>query len=253
MDLKESALLGEQAAQHWYYQAKAQAVSRYLGTLAPRCILDVGAGSGLFSRHLLAHGPAQSAWCVDISYPTDSDSCEAGKPLHFRRSLQPADARPADPADRPDHADLVLMMDVLEHVEDDAALLRTYVQQAAPGTHFLLSVPAFNWLWSEHDVFLEHHRRYTLRQLEHTARSAGLEVLHGSYYFAAVLPLAAALRLGGRWCARASQPLRPPRSQLVQHAPWVNRLLTWVCRAELPLLRHNRLGGLTALCLARKP
>src|SRR5574343_296969 len=64
-----------------------------LGALYPGCILYVGAGSGLFSRHLLAHGPAQSAWCVDISYPDDSDSQEAGKPIHFRRSLQPADAR----------------------------------------------------------------------------------------------------------------------------------------------------------------
>lgn len=238
MDLKESALLGEQASQHWYYLAKTQAMLRCLGTLNPRCILDVGAGSGVFARHLLAQSSAQEAWCVDPHYGADSDRSEAGKPLHFRRT-------PPAP-----QADLVLMMDVLEHVADDVALLHTYAQVANTGTHFLLSVPAFQWLWSEHDVFLEHHRRYTLGQLEHTARCAGLQVQHGCYYFGAVLPLAATLRLAGRWRQHASHP---PRSQLVSHPAWVHRLLGWVCRAELPLMRHNRLGGLSAFCLARKP
>ncbi len=238
MDLKESALLGEQAARHWYYRAKAQAVSRCLGKLAPRYILDVGAGSGLFSRHLLGHGPARSAWCVDPNYPEDHDTTVAGKPLHFRRSAPAV------------QVDLVLMLDVLEHVEDDLALLRTYVQHVAPGTFFLLSVPAFNWLWSAHDVFLEHHRRYTLRQLEDTVRHAGLQRLQGHYFFGAVLPLAAVLRLSERWRAH---PERAPRSQLVPHARWTNQLLAWVCQAELPLMHLNRLGGLSAFCLARKP
>ena len=55
------------------------------------------------------------------------------------------------------------MMDVLEHVSDDVGLVREYAKRAKPGTRFVVSVPAFMWLWSGHDVFLEHHRRYTLR------------------------------------------------------------------------------------------
>ena len=71
----------------------------------------------------------------------------------------------------------------------------------------------------------------------------------GCYTFGLVFPIAAALRLGDR--------LRPgprePRSQLRRHHPAVDRLLGALCAAELPLLTRNRLAGLTAICVARKP
>ena len=56
---------------------------------------------------------------------------------------------------------VILLMDVLEHVDDDVGLLRAYAEPARPGTRFIVSVPAFSWLWSAHDEFLEHRRRYT--------------------------------------------------------------------------------------------
>ena len=60
MDLKEEDILGADIGRHWYYRAKAAALRRAVGDLAPRRILDVGAGSGFFSRHLLAEAGAQS-------------------------------------------------------------------------------------------------------------------------------------------------------------------------------------------------
>jgi hypothetical protein len=73
MDLKEEDILGADIGRHWYYRAKAAALRRAVGDLAPRRILDVGAGSGFFSRHLLAEAGAQSALCVDIGYPSERD------------------------------------------------------------------------------------------------------------------------------------------------------------------------------------
>ncbi len=58
------------------------------------------------------------------------------------------------------------MMDVIEHVEDDVGLVRGYVDKVAGGTRFIVTVPALMWLWSGHDVFLEHYRRYTLTSIE---------------------------------------------------------------------------------------
>jgi SAM-dependent methyltransferase len=238
MDLKETDVLGDAISRHWYYRSKARAVERLLGARPVQTILDVGAGSGFFSRHLLSHSAARDAWCVDISYRADSDSQEAGKPVRFRRHI---DAAPAD---------LVLMMDVLEHVDDDVGLLAEYVAKVPSGSRFLISVPAFAFLWSDHDVFLEHRRRYTLPQVESVAERAGLKLQCGTYYFAGVFPIAATLRL---FQNLFGQHARQPRSQLKQHSPLVNETLAAVSGAELPVLKHNRLAGLTVFCVAEKP
>lgn len=234
MDVKETNILGSAIGDHWYYSSKARAMERMLDGLLPSRILDVGAGSGFFSRHLLASTDAVEAWCVDTAYEADSDD-NGDKPVHYRRSIDAVDA------------DLVLLMDVLEHVEDDAALLRGYADKVPKGSRFLISVPAFRFLWSGHDDFLEHRRRYTLGQLEDTVRNAGLEVIHGAYFFAAVFPIAATMRLAGRILGGSS----PPASQLKKHHPVSNAILKTLCAIERPFLRFNRAAGLTAFCLAK--
>ncbi|MGW8465251.1 class I SAM-dependent methyltransferase [Pseudomonas sp. CLCA07] len=236
MDLKETDILGSSIDQHWYYASKAAATTRVLGSTPFKKILDVGAGSGFFTHHLLSHSSASEAWCVDISYDADSDARTAGKPVHYRRAIEAIDA------------DLVLLMDVLEHVDDDVGLLKAYVDKVPSGSRFLMTVPAFQFLWSGHDDFLEHKRRYTLAQLETVARAAGLTVQQGAYYFGLVFPIAATLRL----LPKGAQP-SPPRSQLKRHHPLVNTLLKSLCSIELPFMNANRLAGLTVFVLAQKP
>ncbi len=134
-------------------------------------------------------------------------------------------------------------MDVLEHVDDDVALIRSSMAGACPGAFVLISVPAFQSLFSAHDRFLEHRRRYTIRSLEAAARAAGLEIVTTRYFFALVLPLVAALRVWQRNGAA--------KSSLTVHSRFVNALLTLAHRVELPFFRYNRLGGLSVFCLAR--
>jgi len=234
MDLKEEDILGAAIGRHWYYRSKAAALRRAVGRLAPKRLLDVGAGSGFFSRHLLSETPAESALCVDIGYPADRDDSVAGKPVRYRRDTGPTDC------------DLVLMMDVLEHVDDDRWLVRHYADRVPNGAHFLVTVPAFEFLWSGHDVFLEHKRRYRLPGIEAALRDAGLEIVRGSYYFGLVFPLAAAVRL-------ADRNTTEPRSSLKKQGALTNALLTAICAAELPLFPWNRLAGLSCFVLARKP
>jgi SAM-dependent methyltransferase len=234
MDLKEEDILGAGIGRHWYYRSKAAALRRMVGALDAKHILDIGAGSGFFSRHLLAETGAQSALCVDIGYAADRDDSANGKPVLYRRDTGPTDC------------DLVLMMDVLEHVDDDRGLVRHYADKVPPGAHFLATVPAFRFLWSGHDVFLEHKRRYTLPEIEATMRGAGLQVVRGAYYFGSVFPLAAMVRL-------AERNTTAPRSSLKRHGALTNGILTALCTAELPFFPANRLAGLSAFVLARKP
>ena len=234
MDLKEEDILGADIGRHWYYRSKASALRRAVTGLRPRHLLDVGAGSGFFSRHLLAATSAESALCVDTGYARDRDDSVAGKPVRYRRDTGPTDC------------DLVLMMDVLEHVDDDRSLAGHYATKVPSGAHFLVTVPAFAFLWSGHDVFLEHKRRYRLPEIEAALRDAGLEIVRGAYFFGLVFPLAAAVRL-------ANGGESEPRSSLKKHGAFTNGVLAAICAAELPLFPYNRLAGLTAFVLARKP
>jgi 2-polyprenyl-3-methyl-5-hydroxy-6-metoxy-1,4-benzoquinol methylase len=239
MDLKEQDLLGGDPARHWYYVAKGRALRALLAGRTVPEVLDVGAGSGVFARQLLDAGVCASAVCVDPNYPEERVEPRAGKEIQFRRAV----AQVSQP--------LILMIDVLEHVADDCGLLRSYAERAAAGTLVLISVPAFQCLWSGHDVFLGHHRRYTRTQLEALVRRAGLEVVRTRYFFAALLPLIALLRLYDRWRLRRGRVAA--RSALGRQHPLANALLIWLHGLERRVLfRHNRIAGLSVLCLARR-
>ena len=236
MDIKERAQLGDHADEHWYYRSKAHVVGRLLRDARPHKLLDVGAGSGFFSKYLLANSTVTEAWCVDTNYPIDSDIVENGKNIHFRKILEPVDA------------DLVLLMDVLEHVDDDVGLLRQTMDNAGAQATFLISVPAFQFMWSGHDVFLEHKRRYTLNGLERVVEAAGLRIQHSTYFFAAVFPMAMLLRLPRKLLGGAMQPA----SDMRLHSRPVNGLLSALSSAELKLIARNRWFGLTAFCVATR-
>jgi SAM-dependent methyltransferase len=236
MDLKEAGLLKSDQEDHWYYASKARALRRCLLGQKPRCILDVGAGSGFFSRTLLHHTQAASAVCVDPGYEREWSETVDGKPISFHRS---------SPGGK---ADLVLLMDVLEHVDDDVGLVRSYAERVAVGTRFVVSVPAFSWLCSRHDDFLEHRRRYTLRQLFRVLTDASLSPVAGFYFFATLFPAVAIQRL---W-QRLLPSTRGLKSDLRQHHAVTNTLLTGVCSLELAVARHNRAFGLTAFAVADK-
>ena len=236
MDLKEEEILGDQIRTHWYYRAKAAAVVRELRDIRPTEILDIGAGSGYFSRVLLEKTSAARATCVDIGYSQDGDGICNGKPIAFRRAIEKSGA------------DLVLAMDVMEHVPNETTLMLPYIRSVAPGTRFIISVPAFDFLWSSHDVFLEHYRRYTLKSLEDTVRRCGLAIDRSHYYFGAVFPIAAALRLLDRGASQGE-----PKSQLRRHGMLTNGVLSALCALERPVMDYNRLFGLTVFAVCHKP
>ena len=104
---------------------------------------------GTLQNALLSKTDAQRAVCVDPNYAGDWSETLGGKSLAYCGEIASTDA------------DLVLLMDVLEHMTDDVTLLREYVERVTSGTRFLITVPAFGFLWSGHDEFLRHYRRYT--------------------------------------------------------------------------------------------
>jgi hypothetical protein len=184
---------------------------------------------------LLCRTNATSATCIDTAYDRDCEDVVCGKPIAFTRSPERVDA------------DVVLFMDVLEHVDDDLAVLRSYAGSARPRTRFVITVPAFQSLWSAHDDFLAHRRRYRLTHIRKVVSAAGLTVVDGFYFFAAILPPVALYR---RWRGPAGRAATA--SDLRRHHPVTNAVLTLVCGLETHLARRNHLGGLTIFVVADK-
>jgi SAM-dependent methyltransferase len=101
--------------------------------------------------------------------------------------------------------DLAVTLDVIEHLEDDLAALRELRRVVAPGGWLLVTVPAYQWLWSGHDVINHHHRRYTRRSLRSVAERAGWRQVRTTYFNSLLLPVAIVLRVLERLNTRTTE------------------------------------------------
>jgi SAM-dependent methyltransferase len=144
--------------------------------------------------------------------------------------------------------DVLTAFDVIEHVPDDVAAVAEFRRVLRPGAVAIVSVPAYMWLWSGHDVIHGHQRRYTKTRLQATLSRAGFEVTSAGYFNSFLLPLAVAQRLSLRLLrGRAESDLKPV-------APRLNATLLRVLSAEEPgLLRGGFPAGLSVFATARRP
>lgn len=236
MDLKEEDILGDSIRTHWYYVAKGRAVRQMLKGRTVTEVLDVGAGSGIFSRQLLDASLCLRAVCVDPNYLQEREELHNGNPIRFVRQVAEVSQQ------------LILMMDVLEHVADDTSLLAHYAEQMPSGSTILITVPAFQFLWSGHDVFLEHQRRYTKGMVEDLVHRAGLRTVRIRYFFGILFPIIVVLRLLQRTHATE------PKSDLKQYPRWLNMCLIAIHELERVILfPFNTLAGLSVVCVCKKP
>jgi len=239
MDLKEESALQGDLATHWYYVSKRRALRRLVGPMETKTLLDVGAGSGVFAKAFLSAGVCERAICVDPNYTDQWLAENRTENIQFVRDVDAV------------QSELVIMIDVLEHVDDDVDLLKQYVDRAAPGTKFLISVPAFQFLWSSHDEFLEHRRRYTSADLLKTVRSSGLTAVKSRYFFGALFPIAAI----GRIADRIFSSGKPAESSAMGSLPgFLNAAMIAIHDLErLLLFPINKVCGVSAFCVAVKP
>ncbi|NUN14666.1 MAG: class I SAM-dependent methyltransferase [Myxococcales bacterium] len=148
--------------------------------------------------------------------------------------------------------DLVMALDVLEHLDDDRAGLAEITRVIRPGGFVLLTVPAHPFLWSEHDVALHHKRRYTYSTFAELIAGQPLRQVVFSYYNCVLFPVVAAVRLVRRFFA-AAKPTSGLTSDVVMPHLYVNRLLTEVVASERYVLPHVRLPvGVSLITLCQK-
>jgi SAM-dependent methyltransferase len=224
---------------HFWFVGRRARLDRLLGDFlaTPRTILDVGCGTGsmlerLDGRHRLAgvdlrlDGLNRAAARTDGALLVHADAAD----LPFRDGV----------------FDLVLLLDVLEHMDDRAAL-REARRVLRPGGLAAIIVPALPWLWSGRDRVAVHLRRYTRTSLATTVRDAGLDVASLGYFQFLLFPLFAGARLLRRGAdGPAGLEETPPRA--------LNTALSAVNRFEAALAQRVRLPfGSSLVALARKP
>ena len=145
----------------------------------------------------------------------------------------------------------VLALDVLEHVDDDAAVLAAAARLLRPGGTLLVTVPALPCLWGSQDVVSHHKRRYTARSLCGAFSRAGLRPAWHTYFNTALLPAIAFVRVARRLLGRVDEA----RSDFEQGRPGlVNEILARVFALERHLVGRVRLPvGVSLLAVARAP
>ena len=90
---------------------------------------------------------------------------------------------------------LIVALDVLEHIDDDVAALRSMHGMLKERGRVIVTVPAFQFLWSAHDERLHHKRRYRASELVKRMEEAGFCIVHRSYFNFLLFPVAVAVRL----------------------------------------------------------
>jgi SAM-dependent methyltransferase len=181
---------------------------------APQRVLDVGCGTGRLACELLAAGHRVTA--VDLL----PESLAAARSDAPDVGLLRADAGRLPLA--AGSFDAVTMLDVLEHVDDVAALaeLRRVLR---PDGLLVLTVPAVPWLWSHRDDAAGHRRRYTRKRLQAALADAGFAPVELGGYQCALLPALAASRLLGRRGPRLRDAEERPPALLNAALAWINR------------------------------
>jgi SAM-dependent methyltransferase len=172
---------------HWWYRGRRLVLERIVARLRlparPR-ILDAGCGSGRNMVELARHGEVTG---VEIARA----SAELARGRHLGEVVE-GSVMQMPFAD--DSFDLVVCLDVIEHLPDDRGALRELRRVLAPDGALIVTVPAYQWLWSGHDEINHHCRRYSRTTLRRAANEAGWECAYTTHFNALLLPVAIALR-----------------------------------------------------------
>jgi SAM-dependent methyltransferase len=190
---------------HWWYRARREILADYLtryGKL-PRDarILEIGCGTG-HNLVMLAQFGEVDAIEIDPAARAIA-SQRLGKPV----GDAPLPELPGVPRGA---YDLIAVLDVVEHIEDDVGALKAMRDCLAPGGKILIAVPAHQWMWSAHDVVNHHKRRYSKATLAKAIADAGLKPAKFGYFNSLLFPLAAAARIAGRLRGKDDSDDSPP-------------------------------------------
>jgi SAM-dependent methyltransferase len=234
----------EQEDHHWWYRGRRRIIARLVGALAlppDAAILDAGCGSG---RNMVDFAKLGTVTGVEIADASVARARQRGVGEVVQCSITELSFADAS-------FDVAICLDVIEHIEDQLGALRELHRVVRPGGTLVVTVPAYQWLWSEHDVINHHERRYTAATLRAPAVAAGWEPVRTTYFNSFLLPVA----IVHRRLTRESHLVGEPVSDLQRTPERLNGVLEWPLRCEARMIGMGwRIpAGLSLAAVFRKP
>jgi SAM-dependent methyltransferase len=231
--------MAEHDSTHWWYTARRDIlhdyVARYAHLPKDARILEIGCGTGHNLPMLMKFGQVDA---IEID--------PAAREIAAKRLGKPVGDAPLPALTGIERGayDMIAVLDVVEHIENDVAALTAMKACLKPGGKILIAVPAHQWMWSAHDVVNHHHRRYSKASLKAAIDAAGLTPKKLGYFNSLLFPLAAAARVAGRMTGRDDSDDSPPAKPL-------NKAFEAIFRLERHLVgRVPMTPGVSILTLA---
>ena len=243
MNIAEYAEMYKLESFYWWFVARRRLLDWLVGEISREfkrpTILDVGCGTGINSRVLGKYGDTISS---DASEEALGFSRGRGIERLVRSHVESLPFAAST-------FDVITALDVLEHINDDLRALDELLRVTKDGGALIITVPAYGFLWSEHDEALHHRRRYAASELRNKLTNAGFEVERITYYITFLFfPI-----LLMRFAQSLSKKSIHAKTSHVILPKWLNSLLIAILGFERVLLRWmNFPFGVSIVCLARK-
>ena len=203
-------------------------------------ILDFGCGSGFLVGELQKRG--YDAFGTDVS----KEAVEFGR----SNNINNLSVQDSHVLNFPDNSfDLVVALDVIEHIKDDGGAMRELERVLKPGGTVIITVPAYMWMWGVQDEVAHHFRRYTAGSFAKILhQSSALKIIRQTYFNIFLFPPIAVVRTLSRWLN-----LKERESDFEVNNGWLNKLFFSIFDLERKFLRHlNFLFGVSLLMVLRK-
>ncbi len=233
---------------HWWFVARRQIIKQVICRLnLPNNaqILEAGCGTGGNLQMLSRYGQVSAM-------ELDQIACQLANQRQVTH-VKPGSLPDNIPFEK--DYDLILILDVIEHLDNDLSGLEALYYKLKPGGYLLVTVPAYMFLWSEHDEINHHKRRYRLKALKQVVKKAGYEVDYGSYFNTFLFPLVAIVRILAKLLPKQDKKNQNQiSSDLVVPSKSVNQILKFIFASERYFINKFPFPfGVSILLLARKP
>lgn len=227
---------------HWWYIARERCVLEIVKDLCksrPSSILEVGCGPGILLPKLMQFGGVEGIEPAESSFEYGEDVGVLVQRISF----------PYESKKLPgEHYNLILLLDVLEHIHDDKAAVLEVERLLKKGGFAVITVPAFMSLWGHHDLVNHHFKRYTLPEIDSLMYGTRLRKFWGSYYFGwCFIPV---------WIVRHIQRILQKKN--LRHdfkipPAWLNKLLIFISNIDFKIVLRKGLPiGSSLIAVAKK-
>jgi SAM-dependent methyltransferase len=213
---------GISTTEHFWFHRRFKVFQTLAGDLVQRSrdIAEIGCGHGLV-QHQIEEAYGREVTGFDLNEFALRQNLSRSSVCCYDISQRAPQFR--------QRFDLVLLLDVLEHIDDEDGFLQAVMFHLAPGGYLVINVPAGQWVYSTYDRAVGHKRRYSIGTLRDAAERGGWEVTKWSYWGLPLLPLAALRKL---WLARSDDNEETISAGFDSGKGLKNVLLGWLSRCE---------------------